>query len=139
MEINKNSAEDLQVQIGKNIEKKRMAKEMSASDMAAALGLTLAAYRNIERGITEVSFLKIVRIAEVLNIHYAEILELEGAHVYQNNHNRDAANNTGVSYHSAIYNQLESGYKIAIKELKEQINNLRQQNRELMIIIKKPK
>ncbi len=137
MESNVNKAEELQLKIGKTIEKIRTTKEVTAKAMADSLGLTLAAYRNIERGITEITFLKIVRIAEILQVNYKEILEVDGSNTYQNNNSGDNSTNTAGTFHSYVYNQIESGYKIAIQELKEQVNDLRLQNRELLTAVKK--
>jgi transcriptional regulator with XRE-family HTH domain len=137
MEVNEQSPEELQKKLGKAIERIRISKNVPAKNIADELKLSLSAYRNIERGLSEVTFLKIVRIAQVLNVSYTDILEIEKGNIYQNsNHTGDGNTNTAGSYHSFVYNQIESGYKVALSEQKEVINHLRQQNRELMAILK---
>jgi transcriptional regulator with XRE-family HTH domain len=140
MELNEKSPEELQKKLGKAIERIRISKNVPAKNIADELKLSLSAYRNIERGLSEVTFLKIVRIAQVLNVSYTEILEIEKGNVYQNtNHTGDGNTNTAGTHHSFVFNQIESGYKVALAEQKELINHLRQQNRELMAMLKGPK
>jgi transcriptional regulator with XRE-family HTH domain len=140
MELNEKSPEELQKKLGKAIERIRISKNVPAKNIADELKLSLSAYRNIERGLSEVTFLKIVRIAQVLNVSYTEILEIEKGNMYQHtNHTGDGNTNNGGSYHSIVFNQIESGYKVALAEQKELINHLRQQNRELMAMLKGPK
>lgn len=140
MELNGQNPEELQKKLGKAIERIRISKNVPVKNIADSLSLSLSAYRNIERGISEVSFLKIVRIAHVLQVSYIDILEIEKGNLYQNsNHTGDGNTNTAGSYHSFVFNQLENGYKVAMAEQKEQINHLRQQNRELMALVKAKK
>ncbi len=137
MEPTEQSPEALQQKLGKAIERIRVSKNMAAKNIADELKLSLSAYRNIERGISEVSFVKIVRIAQVLQVNYTDILEIEKGDIYQNTTTSgDGNSNTGGSYHSFVYNQIESGYKLALAAQKETISDLRQQNRELLAMVK---
>ncbi len=134
MEAAENNPATLQEKIGRNIEKIRTAKEIPAKNMATELGLTLAGYRNIERGKTDMTIVKIVKIATILEVEYTELLSVETKNVYHNHNNANVNN-----YSNHIHNQMENGYKIALAEQKEQITHLRQQIEDLFALLKKGK
>lgn len=66
--------------LGRNIRKARQAKGLTQENAAIDLGCSLNTYTKIERGETNVPFLRLVQIAEYLNISVAELVR-EGADV----------------------------------------------------------
>jgi transcriptional regulator with XRE-family HTH domain len=124
------SSQELKEKIGKNIENFRHLQNKGTKEMAKSLGITEVAYRNIERGITDVTLIKIMQIAESLNVHYSQILEFESSLIV--NYNNSGTGNT-FAYEN---NQVDTGYKLLIDNLQENINFLRKQNRELMATLK---
>lgn len=53
----------------------RVSRELSQENMAAELGLSIGAYSNIERGITDISVSRLYRIAEILNANVFDLLD----------------------------------------------------------------
>ncbi|MES2430798.1 MAG: helix-turn-helix transcriptional regulator [Bacteroidota bacterium] len=62
--------------IGENIELLRIKRKKTPKEMAILIGLTPAGYRNIERGITEISIPKLFLTAKLLQVPYTEILNI---------------------------------------------------------------
>ena len=58
--------------IGKRIRKIRESKDYSQENMAGELGLTTSAYSKIERGETDASTSRLIKIAEILNVQVAD-------------------------------------------------------------------
>ena len=55
--------------VGERIRLARLAKNLSQQNMADEVGLTVAAYSNIERGITDISITRLIQIATILNVN----------------------------------------------------------------------
>jgi len=56
----------------------RLAKNYSQQNMADELGITVAAYSNIERGVTDITVTRLYQIAEILEISALRFLKEEG-------------------------------------------------------------
>jgi transcriptional regulator with XRE-family HTH domain len=126
----KSGANALQVQVGANIERLRQLKQKTPKQMAAQLGITEVAYRNLERGIAEISLTKIFQIAEVLELSYTQILDLEGSLVV--NYNGGEFSATNIVGHEQHNHYLDEGYKAAIEQYKKENEFLRQQLAKLI-------
>lgn len=61
--------------LGNRIRVLRVSRELSQENMAAELGLSIGAYSNIERGITDISVSRLYRIAEILNSSVFDLLD----------------------------------------------------------------
>ncbi|UAY53233.1 helix-turn-helix domain-containing protein [Ferruginibacter albus] len=103
----------LKKQIGENIEYIRHQKKKSIKEIASFLNLTHTAYRNIERGISEVSVIKIFQIALLLNVNAADILDIE------------TTKHRNASLTTTLFPQSDKNE--AIKQHKEEIAFLRKQ------------
>lgn len=55
--------------VAERIRLARLAKNLSQQNMADEVGLTVAAYSNIERGITDISITRLIQIATILNVN----------------------------------------------------------------------
>ncbi len=53
----------------------RVSKGLSQQNIADELGITVAAYSNIERGITDVSVSRVFQIAEIFDVPAAQLIE----------------------------------------------------------------
>lgn len=60
--------------IKENIRRIRKSRKMTQEDMAARLDISLTAYRDIERGSTNIMNANIIRIAELLEISVEELI-----------------------------------------------------------------
>ena len=105
------------------IRKIRQQKGLSQENMAAEVGLSQSQYSRIEQGDCAVEIDKVVKIAQILEVDFIDILDLGNA---QNFYNCSlAGNNIGNTVH---YNQdFENERKTFLahtEELKEQIAEL---------------
>ncbi len=62
-------------QLGQFIYQKRVRKNLAAKQIAHELSLTPEAYRNIEKGESDISFTTLMRITSVLNIDISELIQ----------------------------------------------------------------
>lgn len=62
-------------QLGEFIYQKRVRKNLAAKQIAYELSLTPEAYRNIEKGESDISFTTLLRITSVLNIDINELIQ----------------------------------------------------------------
>jgi len=69
----------VQIRVGQNIESIRIKQGKTIKEMALFLKLSDTGYRNIEKGISEIALNKIYLIAEILEVHYSQILEIENS------------------------------------------------------------
>ena len=60
--------------IKENIRRIRKSRKMTQEDMAARLDISLTAYRDLERGSTNIMNANIIRIAELLDISVEELI-----------------------------------------------------------------
>jgi transcriptional regulator with XRE-family HTH domain len=131
MQKKSGGANALQVQVGANIERLRQLKKKTPKQMAAQLGITEVAYRNIERGIAELSLNKIFQIAEVLELSYTQILDMDGSLVVNYNGGEYSGTNMGPIT-TLNNNHSDEGYKAAIEQYKKENEFLRQQLAKLI-------
>ncbi|MBL0356214.1 MAG: helix-turn-helix transcriptional regulator [Chitinophagaceae bacterium] len=101
---------DLNKQIGEQIEYIRLLKRKTVKEMMSLLELTESGYRNIERGITGLSVSKLVQIAAILNVDAASLLPsriIDSLAEEDNVFNR-------------LKRQVEEHYELRIKQYKEE-------------------
>ncbi len=135
--INKDNSNEatLQVQVGKKIEQQRTLLRRTTKEMATALGMSDVAYRNIERGITDITVRHIMKIANTLQIHYTQILDIDKSEVYTIN----SPTESKIFYNQSYNNDLAEGYKTAIEQYKSENTHLRKQLRELTEVLRQGK
>jgi len=63
------------IQLGKNISTIRRAKKLTQEDIAFELDISINAYSRIERGETNVSFNRLLQIADFLKVPIAEFIQ----------------------------------------------------------------
>lgn len=61
--------------LGERIYNRRMIKNLPAKEIAHRLSLTPEAYRNIEKGGSDISFTTLLKITTVLSINIAELMK----------------------------------------------------------------
>ncbi len=110
---------DFQLKVGENIEHFRNLRKLNTKQIAAALNIGEVSYRNIERGISELTLSKMLKIANILKVNYAQILEFDSSMVFNNNGTANVFAHTN--------NQMEDGYKLCIQQYKEENTFLKNQ------------
>ena len=78
----------LQIQIGKNVRKARMASGMTQKILANLVDISRENIGCVERGVTGLSIIKLIRVAEVTDCSFsALILSEDGAVLGEKSHN----------------------------------------------------
>ena len=62
--------------VGERIRVARVTKGLSQQNMVDELGLTVASYSNIERGVTDITITRLFEIARILQVKIENILDL---------------------------------------------------------------
>ena len=119
-------------QIGANIKKLRLEKNIPTKQVCNDLDLSQSAYSNIEKGLTDISITRILQIADYFQVNYTEILSLEKVTNYYIN---PTDNSTGIQNNNChITNKDVDTFTITIENLKDEVKYLREQN---TLLIKK--
>ncbi len=114
--------------IGKNIKKIRELKNLTQEAVALRLGVSQKTYSNIENAGNNITYEKIIRIADILEISVPNMLELNPEVFLNNTHQRGGISqlNTSVSYNylneeqAKLYERLLAEKDTIIELLKEQ-------------------
>jgi transcriptional regulator with XRE-family HTH domain len=95
--------------IAERIRMLRLQKGLSQQNIADELNLTVAAYSNIERGITAINLERLYQLSEIFNLSISEIL-----------------NDSPILKEESLYEKSNST-SIQVSILSQQLNNLQQQ------------
>ena len=110
--------------IGERIRIQRVSKSLSQENIANELDLSIGAYSNIERGKTEISVARLYRIAKVLKIDPARLLDI-------NNDSKGEVNEPPVEY-KTVQKQLNdlsekiSEFQRVVENQKKEIDYLKE-------------
>lgn len=119
-------------QIGENIKKIRVSLKKEVKEVSKDLNISVAAYSNIERGITDISISRILQIAEYFNVHFSQILAIDNTTNYYfvpNNHSTGTQNNNQFSQ------QQSEGFNVAIQQIINENTYLKEQNNSLIQLL----
>ncbi|HBX51891.1 MAG: hypothetical protein A2275_02470 [Bacteroidetes bacterium RIFOXYA12_FULL_35_11] len=108
--------------LGKKIRVMRAEKSLSQENVAVELGISTTAYSKIERGETNVSFTRLIQIADFFGMGLIEFLEKQEARPYKNKKAKQDSQITA--------NEDTSGYN------KKQDNNLKKEMVQLRELLK---
>jgi len=100
----------------------RLSKNLSQQNIADELGITVSAYSNMERGVTEITIQRLKKIAEILNVNVNDLL-VNKTVLDDKNNNYDSL----PQKINLILNELQS-HKDDILYLKTEIKNLKDNN-----------
>lgn len=67
----------IQIKVGANIETIRIFRKKSAKEVAAALKLCTTAYRNLEKGETDISISKLSKLAIIFDVNVCQFYEID--------------------------------------------------------------
>lgn len=69
--------------VAEKIRMERLRLNLSQQNMADELGITIAAYSNLERGVTEISINRLFKIADLLGVSVNTLLDTENTSLQQ--------------------------------------------------------
>jgi transcriptional regulator with XRE-family HTH domain len=90
----------------------RLAKNLSQQNMADELNITVAAYSNIERGVTDISVTRLYQIAGILDLLIEDLLHSEISVAEEVNH---LANYSVNNYSQQLYMLIQEVQSLKIK------------------------
>jgi transcriptional regulator with XRE-family HTH domain len=73
------------VKLGKNISAKRRLLGLKQEDVAFGVDISITSYAKIERGETNIPFMRLVQIADYLKVEVAELVREDGQGYYLEN------------------------------------------------------
>jgi transcriptional regulator with XRE-family HTH domain len=123
------------MQIGEKIRKIRELKGLKQENIATALGMSVTAYGNLERGDTNLTYEKLEEIAKAMDITVSDIINMPDEFTIHNITGSHVAVAQLACNYGNINNPEVEGYKIAIEKLDAQVEYLKQQNSELLAAI----
>jgi transcriptional regulator with XRE-family HTH domain len=118
------------MQIGEKIRKIRELKGLKQENIATALGMSITAYGNLERGDTNVTYDKLEEIAKAMEVTVQDIINLPE----QINIHSVTNSQVGYNYGNITSAEVE-GYKAAIEQYKAENEYLKKQNSDLLAAI----
>jgi transcriptional regulator with XRE-family HTH domain len=121
------------MQIGEKIRKIREMKGLKQENIANALGMSVSAYGNLERGDTQLTFEKLEQIAGVLEVPLQDIVSMPDE-LTINNFTSNLGVQFSTNYGNVTAPEIE-GYKLTIAELQKQVEYLKQQNSDLLAAV----
>lgn len=116
-------------QVLDNIKKFRELKNLTRDHLAAQLEMSLSGYSKLERGEVELTVAKLFKLAEILDVNVAQILNFDASKIF-NITNNSVLNGVDIANQN-IYNDVYKDKYIAmleqeIQRLNEQIAHLPQ-------------
>ena len=103
---------EVQQKIGENIEHVRLLRKKTVKEIASLLNLSDTAYRNIERGLTDISVSKLFHLASILKVKHTDLVVFDIETFLSNDANEK------VSSH--YKKQLDENYSLRIQQYKEE-------------------
>ena len=127
------------MQLYQKIKTIRRAKNWTQDEMAEKLQVSIQAYSKIERGITDIPFSRLEKIAEVMDVELLQLLGLDEKNVFNFTNSQYLNYNCGhvdaVSTNQTEYKHLLEKSQLTIEYLKIENNHLIQQVNDLRGII----
>ena len=120
-------------QVAERIRLERLRLNLSQQNMADELGITVAAYSNLERGVTEISINRLLKIAELLKVPISVFLSIETENI---NPKSDTTNSSisdkYISQQLYLVIQEVKHLNDEMKKMKEQLESLsKKKNKKL--------
>lgn len=115
--------------IGHRLRKLRESKDLGQDWIAHELGMSVSGYSRIERDEVKITYDKLERIATILNVPVADILNHQEASQVNDTTTNNNSNNNGQNLE---IEKLESLYREQINNLREEVAYLRDLLRKTM-------
>lgn len=110
--------------IGDRIRVLRQIKGLSQENMANELNISVAAYSNIERNVTELAVSRLILIAKILEVKTSDILEKDKSQIVSE---FDSANKYQTKNQSDIQSEVDK-LKVIIDTLRKEMDVLKQKS-----------
>ena len=111
------------------IEKYRILKNVDRKDIASKLDMTVSGYSKIERGEVDISFNKIVQIAEILDVELQEILNIDQSEIFNISHCNSHGAGVGGAGKVIFNSHPEEKINNYITLLEEEIKRLKEEKK----------
>ena len=120
-------------QVAERIRLERLRLNLSQQNMADELGITVAAYSNLERGVTEISINRLLKIAELLKVPISVFLSVETENINPKNDTTNASiSDKYISQQLYLVIQEVKHLNDEMKKMKEQLESLsKKKNKKL--------
>jgi transcriptional regulator with XRE-family HTH domain len=105
-------------QVSYKIRMERLRKSLSQQNMADELGITVAAYSNLERGVTEITVKRLYQIAKILKLDPHDLLEEDKARGEGHSHDH-GGDSSALSQQLFLLIQEVERIKSDVQHLKE--------------------
>jgi transcriptional regulator with XRE-family HTH domain len=115
------------MQIGEKIRKIRELKGLKQENIATAVGMSVTAYGNLERGTTPLPYDKLEEIAKALEVTVADIVTMPEEFTIHHITNSHVAVAQLACNYGNINNPEVEGYKLAIEKLDAEVAYLKAQ------------
>ncbi len=103
----------------------RLRLNLSQQNMADELGITVAAYSNLERGVTEISINRLLKIAELLKVPISVFLSVETENINPKSDTTNASiSDKYISQQLYLVIQEVKHLNDEMKKMKEQFHHL---------------
>jgi transcriptional regulator with XRE-family HTH domain len=109
--------------IGKKIRKLRELKELTQEYIASEIGLSQSAYSKIEAGETDITYQRLEKIADILEVKPEDIIAFNEQMIFNLHHNQTAQGFVMHNHVSQIEREL---YEQTISFLREEISLLKE-------------
>lgn len=106
--------------IGERIRILRQVKSLSQENMANELDISVAAYSNIERDVTDITVSRLILIADILGVKASDIIELDTKHIMSDSDRSDYKSNSNKTENSEL-NEL----KAMVNKLSKEVASLK--------------
>ncbi len=110
-----------------NIKTIRESKNLTAEYIAQQMGINQSTYTRKENGDTDFSLTELIKLGDVLEVSVSKFIDMDLQKVI-NQYNNETANGNFIEHQTV---SPDEGYKVAIEELKKQIEHMRVQNEKL--------
>ena len=120
-------------QVAERIRLERLRLNLSQQNMADELGITVAAYSNLERGVTEISINRLLKIAELLKVPISVFLSVESENINPKSDTTNASiSDKYISQQLYLVIQEVKHLNDEMKKMKEQLESLsKKKNKKL--------
>lgn len=113
--------------VADKIRKARLIKGLSQQNMADELDITVAAYSNIERGVTDISVTRLIQISGILGVHPHSFIVLEDAESNMLNENINPVENYGSNLTNQMYSLIQQFQHLQanLERIENELNELK--------------
>lgn len=120
------------IHIGHKIKKLRELKNLTQSHLAERLGVTQSAYSKLELGESEITYSKLEKIADILEMKPEEVIAFNEAMVFNVMHNQNGGNVFSHIHQTSLNDNERKLYEEQINQLKEEVSYLKKLVEKLM-------